>query len=141
MPTSVISRRIDRPQGFTLLELLVVLAVAGLLASVALPGAGTLVSRAEWNANKDNILVRISSLGFEAYKTASSLELPSEKTLELLQLPSGWAVEQTEDPVQYYPNGFCTGGAIVLLHGSLAIELGLAPPLCKPEVKHVRTGS
>ncbi len=67
-----INRSLRNKKGFTLIELIVVIAVLGILAAVALPRVGDVTSKARTNA--DNEHVRVLNEALERYIAESGDE-------------------------------------------------------------------
>jgi prepilin-type N-terminal cleavage/methylation domain-containing protein len=123
-------------RGFTLIEILVVLVIAGLLAGVALPRLHTLSRRFEIAAEHDSLLSEIGNLGYRAYASGKGVELgnlPASATIPSpIKLPLGWRIE-AQPPISYNSNGICNGGKIRLLGPEdFREDLQLTPPLCRP---------
>jgi general secretion pathway protein G len=144
VPTSVICPDIPRyplgpavlPEGgYTLLELLVVMALLGLLAGFALPRLYTLYDSAAMSFEKERILAQITRLGYLARH--GRVPLVMEGTLRapveggLLDLPPGWEVT-ADRPLVYQANGVCNGGILTLTFGERSQRWLLEPPLCPP---------
>lgn len=133
------------PAGFTLLELLVVMVLAGTLVAVALPNLQRLYGAVARNSERAHILDQIAALGRDAlaHRRAYFLrdarredggrgETPgAEFTPYPLNLPAGWRL-RVDEPVLARANGVCLGGAVTLLHDDAPpAHLVLAAPLCR----------
>lgn len=125
-------------EGFTLIEILVVLVITGLLAGVALPRLLAMSQRYEIAAQRESLLTEISNLGYRAYSSGQPAELTSLAAPATanapISIPRGWRIE-AQQPVRYSFNGICSGGKITLLGPDEFREVfQLRPPLCKPEI-------
>ena len=133
-----------RTTGFSLLELLVVLALVSLIAALALPNLMGLYDSATRATERDQILDQLAGLGREAmlkghgyavYGTTAGPP-PSEAPDFAVQpypliVPEGWQVE-LDRPLWVRPNGVCLGATVTLSHPDAApVEVALAPPYCR----------
>jgi prepilin-type N-terminal cleavage/methylation domain-containing protein len=144
MPMSGICR-LNRTAGFTLLELLIVLALFALVAGVVAPRLNTVYDRVRWASERDDVLEKIAGLGFKALKEGRTFEFPSSPPKEetsvssaaadsaFIKLPEGWSVT-AEFPIRYRDNGVCEGGRLTLQCEDQILEVVLRPPLCRPEI-------
>ena len=132
--------------GFSLLELLVVLALVSLVGALALPNLMGLYDSATRATERDQILDQLAGIGREAvlkghgyavYGTASGLP-PSDAPNTGVQayplvVPEGWQVE-LDRPLRVRPNGVCLGATVTLSHPDAApVEVALVPPYCRVE--------
>ena len=130
---------VDACQGFTLMEILIVLAIIGLLASITMPNMQKLSSSLEISTQKSTLKSELGQLSYRAYVNGESFEL-SHATLskkladnqETLLIPAGCDIKVPR-PVQFSFNGICTGGSILITDSDGVTEsVQLPPPSCKP---------
>lgn len=129
-------------RGFTLIEILVVLVIAGLLAGVAIPRFYAMAQNFEIASQRSSLITEIGNLGYRAYTSGRAIELSSQaapvaKNLvdgTAISFPPGWRMEVPQ-PIHYNFNGICSGGKITLLGpNEFREDLQLEPPLCKPAI-------
>ena len=131
--------------GFSLLELLVVLALVSLVATLALPNLVGLYDSATRATERDSILDQFAGIGREAmlkghgyavYGTAGPQpsDVPNAGVHAYpLLVPEGWQVD-LDRPLRVRPNGVCLGATVTLSHpDSAPVEVALAPPYCRVE--------
>ncbi|MDD5123596.1 prepilin-type N-terminal cleavage/methylation domain-containing protein [Methylovulum sp.] len=126
-------------RGYTLLELLVVLLLLALVTGLIMPRLSNLYESAVRAFQREDLLQQISGLGYQAYQQGKTWRLgeveDEKKNAELeppLTAPEGWTIS-AGSPIDYYPNGVCTGGIITLQQGPFNQQWHLKPPLCQPE--------
>lgn len=123
-------------EGFTLIEILVVMVIIGFLAGVALPRMYAIAQRYDIAAQRSSLLSEISTLGYRAYNSGQPVELVSlagpGASDAPIHLPPGWRIE-AKQPIRYSFNGLCSGGKLALIApDGWREEIELVPPLCKP---------
>ena len=139
-------RQLFRPHaGFTLLELLVVLALAALLVAVAAPNLSRLYASAVRNTERDRILNQLAVLGREAAVRRRAYAVVGTENTEgaaapaappgfepyPLDVPKDWRV-RVRDPILARATGVCLGGELALLHSDLPpLRLRLEAPFCR----------
>ena len=134
-------------RGFTLLELLVVLALLGLVTAIATPNLQRLYVSATQASERDYVLDQVSALGREAtlrgraYVVFGNVPPPdpaeavSHADFETydVDIPEGWRLE-FDRPLVVLANGVCLGGTLTLSHADApAVHVELAPPYCRVE--------
>ena len=135
-----------RGRGFTLLELIVVLALVGLVTVLALPNLERMYEGFTRKAEQGRILNRIAGLGREAMLRGRAFAVygAGEDAAEAiadrrvsgfepydLDVPPGWEVN-LDRPLLVRANGVCLGATVTLVHrGVSAARVVLQAPYCR----------
>ena len=134
----------SRRRGFTLLELLVVLALLGLVTAIAMPNLQRLYVAATQAGERDYVLDQVAALGREAalrgrayvvFGSAAPADAAEVRYADfepyVVDVPEGWWLE-FDQPLVVLANGVCLGGALTLSHADAAgARIELSPPYCR----------
>ena len=127
---SLAIRVTNKQQGFTLLEIIIVLFLVGLVSAIALPNLVKLYESASARIEQDKVRDFINGLPFHTYQKGTSIVLTNTAVQEELTPPEGWQI--ISGGVTYQANGVCLGGDITLLHfGREYSKESLESPFCK----------
>lgn len=124
------------PRGFTLLEMVVVLAILGLAASIAAPAALRGVDAWQRRGVLDAVLDQVRGLpamarvkGRELVVDDVSLASPDAP----LRAAEGWLLK-ADAPWRVRYNGVCDPGVLRLEHDGRVTRIEVAAPFCTPTV-------
>lgn len=121
-----------RQRGFTLLELLIVLALVGMLAAMVAPRLQGTYDAVARSGERAEARRQLESLPLRARATGRAIELPADDAAAFareLQLPEGWRV-QALAPLRVEANGICHGGKVAVEAPGFAETWTLAMPDC-----------
>ncbi len=138
---SLPARRSDHPfraigAGFTLLELLVVLAVLGLAASLATPALLRTVETWQRQSDIDAVMEQVRGLPGLARSDGRSLVIDDDRLASgsaPLWAPDGWTLSAPQ-PWRVRVDGLCGPGALRMVSDTsgLAIDIVVHAPFCQP---------
>ena len=143
LPRSAFAVR-RRQRGFSLLELLVVVALLGLLATLALPNLQRIYAGAQRSTERDLILEQLGALprlallqrrDYVVHSTGATTEsssegAPSHVEPYPLDVPEGWRLV-FDRPLVVRASGVCLGAELTLSHpDAAAVRAHLQPPYC-----------
>ncbi len=116
-------------RGFTLLELLVVLALAAALVAVVAPAGGRALEAARVRAAERSLTAVLESLPLRARRTGAALQRDVPDLLPELQ---AWPVEWTlslRAPLQYSADGVARGGELEIREGKRIVATIMVEPI------------
>lgn len=104
--------------GFTLLEMLVVMAIIGLAAATVIPALARVVAAVRHNGEAQDIVDQLGQLAFRAYISGKPIVLSEEVqkslTPAIVEMPSGWALSIAQ-PIHFNAMGLCDGGSVAIV--------------------------
>jgi prepilin-type N-terminal cleavage/methylation domain-containing protein len=144
-----------RNQGFSLFELLIVLALIGMAAAVFGPSLFNQIDAARERATRDQVLSQITALAAIAQREGSAYAMGAPKAgapvavvatginqvvgfnpvvldaqVKSIEIPEGWKVI-VERPIYFSANGYCSGGRFEIIAPSGVTEaFAIAAPFC-----------
>ncbi|MCA2998434.1 MAG: prepilin-type N-terminal cleavage/methylation domain-containing protein [Rhodocyclaceae bacterium] len=124
-----------QPRGFTLLEMLVVLALIGVMAGIALPNFSRFLESFSVRNQWAGVERELADLPYQVFVSGSPFQLDSGSAEKrLTTLPEGWRVE-VANPILYRFSGWCEGGRLTVVSaGGERRNYQLAAPTCRPTV-------
>lgn len=118
--------RLPRGRGFTLLEMIVAIAIVGLLLAVSVPGTQRMYQSMQYRESLREVLAMLSTARREALDSGAPQDVqiePEERRISLndrqRQLPEGFSIAVTAASelsgqgvavIRFYPEGGSTGG-------------------------------
>lgn len=130
-PTSGCCRRADAAAGFTLLEMLVVLALVSIMVAVVAPRLAGTVRAIGDSGDRAETRRQLERLPLLARASGHRIDLPAEAPLAIdgLAFPEGWSVTAL-DPVRIAGSGVCSAARVRVAGAGLVEEWTLAAPDC-----------
>lgn len=136
-------RRVADPAGFSLVELLIVLAIMGLMGAFALPALVHLGNRTSFSLNRQDLERQLDELPMTASAQGRNLVLtstpgaggfsaPPATAPEAypVTLPAGWRID-VDAPIAYRYDGTCSGGTLRVTAPDAEARYLMRPPLCE----------
>ena len=126
--------------GFTLIEVLIVMVVLSLLTAMVVPNLSKVVGSLEQDAQLDRIRLILSYIPDLARSKKNDLVLSSDFELSAIQtgeiyslpeLPDGYHLS-LEQNISYLANGFCSGGVVIIQSNEETYRWELLAPHCSP---------
>ncbi len=130
---SVSCRATNAQKGFTLVELLVVLAIVSAIAALVAPSSLRGVSRSMATERRFVVERGLSALPEAARSSGRTLWLGGAGADAVTPpLPPGWRIEALGGPIRYRYDGVCSGGRVRVSGDGAVRRYRLPPPYCAP---------
>jgi len=118
--------------GFTLLELLVVLAITGLMISIAMPFTVRTIENAELRADAREVVSDLRQLRQRAIDRQEAIEVTSlsenawPQAGRAVRHRARFVAEGRARTLVFYPDGTSSGGTLRLREGSRSVDVNVA---------------
>jgi general secretion pathway protein H len=118
--------------GFTLLELLVVLAIAGLMVSIAMPFTVRTIENAQLRADAREVVSDLRQLRQRAIDRQQMIEVTSlsenawPQAGRAIRHRARFIAESRARTLIFYPDGTSSGGTLRLREGSRSVDVNVA---------------
>ena len=120
-------------RGFTLLELLIVLALVGVAAAVVVPGLARTYDAIVASGERADVVRALERLPLDAAAASRPLRLDPREPgalAERLALPEGWTVRLL-DALEIERSGYCHPARVAVTHRDATETWRLASPACE----------
>jgi prepilin-type N-terminal cleavage/methylation domain-containing protein len=129
LPVTINYRRCG---GFTLIEISVVIAIIGLMLSVALPVSYSMYKSYQTSLEAEKVLTFISGLKREAFLYGTERRIETNEGLILLDGQERKELShmkiESEKPIMIFNNGTTTGGSLKVTIDSYGYRIELSEP-------------
>jgi len=126
-----------RPRGFTLLEMVVVLAILGLASALVAPSMLRGIDSWRRQAAMDALFDQIRALPGRARAGGQDILIEAGGLTAVnppLSIEGDWTLS-VEQPWKVRANGICEGGTIAVANAYGTRRIRIAPPFCDPVVE------
>jgi prepilin-type N-terminal cleavage/methylation domain-containing protein len=123
-------KKID-PQGFTLIEILLVISIIGLMLSVTLPISYSMYNSYKASLKAEEVLLFVSTLKRESFLYSEAKILSSKEGVMTVNGKEKTFIDilvNVDPPVEFYKNGTSSGGTLKINVGDQAYSLIVRAP-------------
>jgi prepilin-type N-terminal cleavage/methylation domain-containing protein len=122
----------DRFPGFTLIEILLVMAILGLMLSVTLPISYDMYRSYKASLRAEEVMMVVSGLKRESFLYNERKILTSENGVMRVngeEKTISGAQIRIDTPIEFYKNGTTSGGILTVVTGNQVYEVQVQAPL------------
>jgi len=122
----------DRSPGFTLIEILLVMAILGLMLSVTLPISYDMYRSYKASLRAEEVMMVVSGLKRESFLYNERKILTSENGVMRVngeEKTISGAQIRIDTPIEFYKNGTTSGGILTVVTGNQVYEVQVQAPL------------
>ncbi len=122
----------NRTQGFTFIEILLVVSIVGILMSITVPASYSMYKRYEASLKAEKVLTLVASLRLQSFLHSEENTLSSKEgrlliNQEVYNLPEDVFV-QIDQPIRFFKTGATQGGAMKIHTDEFSFVIDISAP-------------
>ena len=121
-----------RPQGYTLLEMVVVMAIIAIATAIAAPPSYRMVRSWQEATQVEDVIQQLERLPSTVRASGNPLSADAGGGIDLVNLPQDWALRM-DTPLRVQANGACSQAQGTLVTSYQTVEFRVLAPFCRIE--------